>query len=397
MTATVSEKTTKVAGTGEFTVAFAEMVNALKTLALPASGRKALPVFNHVLVEVGPDEVVLSAFDYEVAVVVTLPATGTETGRMLIEHATFARVLAAAVKGIRKGSLDGALVTVRAIDGLPVVHVAGYVVPLDGELSVDAFPQLPQWMAPTHVVARDGFVSSVARVSVAADTGETLPILTGMKVTLGREQTHLLATDRYRLALDAVPTLGTCEAAAIVPTTALTKLLARMSGTELRLGLDDAAGGPWFTIASENTTVRIRTILGTFPDVSTIVNASTSATITIERTDLLPATTRAVAISTATKAAHSPLTLTAGGGGVTIAPASQVDPSKVSAPTLPATCADLDGDFVICVNPKFLMDAIAAVEGEKVMLHLRSETQPLALTGSDSGTYRHIVMPVRRS
>ena len=45
----------------------------------------------------------------------------------------------------------------------------------------------------------------VAQVSVAADKGDTLPILTGVRVEIEGDTMTLLATDRYRLAVRDLP------------------------------------------------------------------------------------------------------------------------------------------------------------------------------------------------
>ena len=45
------------------------------------------------------------------------------------------------------------------------------------------------------------FTQAVAQVSIAADRGDTLPILTGVRVEIEGDKMTLLATDRYRLAM----------------------------------------------------------------------------------------------------------------------------------------------------------------------------------------------------
>ena len=107
MTTTATRRPTsdeKTPSTGAFTVAHRDLVDALKTLALPATGRKQLPVFSRALATVRPDQVELTTFDFDVAATVTLPATGTTTGRMLLDHPSLTKVLSAAVKGTTKAT-----------------------------------------------------------------------------------------------------------------------------------------------------------------------------------------------------------------------------------------------------------------------------------------------------
>ena len=50
-------------------------------------------------------------------------------------------------------------------------------------------------------IAGDVFTQAVAQVSIAADRGDTLPILTGVRIEIDGDTITLLATDRYRLAM----------------------------------------------------------------------------------------------------------------------------------------------------------------------------------------------------
>jgi len=96
----------KIPSTGTFTAGYRALVVALKALALPTLGRKPLPAFTRILAIVRTDHVELTTFDFDAAVTVTLPASDTNTGRMLLDHASLSKVLAAAVKGSTKAAAD---------------------------------------------------------------------------------------------------------------------------------------------------------------------------------------------------------------------------------------------------------------------------------------------------
>lgn len=117
MTTTATRRQTadeKTPSAGTFTAGYRALVDALKTLALPAAGRKPLPVFSRVLATVRPGEVELTTFDFDTAATVTLPVTGAAPGRMLLDHPSITKVLAAAVKGSPKAS-NGGLLAVRML------------------------------------------------------------------------------------------------------------------------------------------------------------------------------------------------------------------------------------------------------------------------------------------
>ena len=100
---------------------------------------------------------------------------------MLLDHAATVKVLQAAVKGLPARDLDRLEVTVTAVDNQPELCVAGYRVPLDNTVTVDAFPGLPPAAPGGHTVGRDDFTTLVTRVAVAADKDGSLPLLTGIR------------------------------------------------------------------------------------------------------------------------------------------------------------------------------------------------------------------------
>lgn len=386
----------KIPSAGTFTAGYRALVDALKTLAFPTAGRKPMPVFSRVLATVRPTEVELTTFDFETAVTVILPATGAAPGRMLLDHSSLTKVLSAAVKGSAKSIVDRLDVTIDTPDHTPVVHVAGYSLPLDDTVTVDAFPDLPPTTAPTHVVDREALSALVERVTVAADRGDTLPILTGINTVLDKGSLTLTATDRYRLACGTIPVNGTTTEKVLIPAPVLAKLLPRLTSAQVRLGVDVIAGVTWLTLADDSTTGRIRTLAGEYPKVSSILEQAPTRTVTLDRAQLLQAATRAASLSAAVKAAkNNPVTITVNPTALTIAPATDGDRAKVTAPALPADIAGQSEAWTTGANAAFLLDAIATLTADKVTLHLTDPGRPMILTDADDTTYRHVLMPVR--
>jgi len=68
-------------------------------------------------------------------------------------------------------------------------------------MPVDDYPTLPSAPEPTGTIQGDVFTQAVAQVAIAADRGDTLPILTGVRMEIEGDKITLLATDRYRLAM----------------------------------------------------------------------------------------------------------------------------------------------------------------------------------------------------
>ena len=386
-----------ILSTGAFTVGYRALVDAFKTLSWATAGRRAMPVFSsRVRATVLADEVELCAFDGDNAVTVTVPATATTPGRMLLEHTSALKVLAAAVKGARKPELDALEVRITTDDAQPVIHVLGYGVPLDANVTVDRFPDLPPTTPASHVLTRADFAALLDRVIPAVDRGDTLPILTGVHTVLTPSDVTCTATDRYRLATGTVAATGTTCETVLIPGLALAKVMPHLSGDEIRIGVDTIDDSTWVTIASDTTTARIRGLDGQYPTVASVLDQTATRTVIIDRAQLHQAATRAAALTSATAVRNSPVRIVVAGNSLTIDPASDY-PDKVTSPSVPTTTIGDDADWVSGVNPPFLLDAIASLTTDQVEIHLSEPRKPLVLTdhSDEKPTYRHLLMPVR--
>ncbi len=155
----------------EFTVGYRQLSEAVRATAVAAKS-KVLPVLGRVLVDSDQDGARLTTFNFDTAITVELDgATERTRGRMLIEHAVFTRVLAAAGKGSTKRHLDELEVRLDVIDGVPTVHVDGYAVPVEAVITPDQFPALPPTTPATHVLDRVAFTDLFERCRSAADRG----------------------------------------------------------------------------------------------------------------------------------------------------------------------------------------------------------------------------------
>ena len=303
--------------------------------------------------------------DFETAATVILPATGAAPGRMLLDHPAAYQGPSAAVKGSANHRRPSRRHD-RHPRPHPVVHLAGYSLPWTTPVTVDAFPDPPPTTAPTHVVDREALSALVERVTVAADRGDTLPILTGINTVLDKGSMTLTATDRYR-PFGTIPVNGTTTEKVLIPAPVPAKLLPRLTSAGVRLGVDVIAGVTWLTLADDSTTGRIRTLDGDYPRVSRSWEQAPTRTVTLDRAQLSRRATRAASLSAAVKAAkNNPVTITVGPTALTIAPATDGDRAKVTAPALPADIAGQTEAWTTGANAAFLPDAIATLTADKV-------------------------------
>ena len=176
--------------------------------ALPS--RPVVPVLSALLLQADDDGLTLSCFDYEVSARVRLEADVKEPGSALVPG----RLLAEIIRSLP--ALDVEVATDADLVALTCGSAEFALV----SLPVAEYPALPE--APPAAGTMDGGVLAVAAAQVvpAASRDDTLPMLTGVCLDIDDGTLTLAATDRYRLAVRAVPwhpARPGLRAAALVP------------------------------------------------------------------------------------------------------------------------------------------------------------------------------------
>src|SRR5690606_33763497 len=128
-------------------------------------------------------------------------------------------------------------------------------------------------------MAGDSFTQAVHQVSIAADRGDTLPILTGVRVEIDGEKVTLLATDRYRLAMRELtwnPGSSDASHVCLIPARTLSetaKALGAAGSVNLSFGDAQRSDGlVGFEAGRRRTTTRL--LDGEYPKVTSIFPSS---------------------------------------------------------------------------------------------------------------------------
>ena len=209
------------------------LADAVTWVARGLPARPPVPVLAGVLIEANEEgSLTLSAFDYEVSAKITVPAEVSEPGNVLV----LGRLLADISRNLPNRPID------VSTDGNKVAVTCGSSRFSLLMMPSDDYPTLPTSPAATGTIAGDVFTQAVAQVSIAADRGDTLPILTGVRVEIDGEKMTLLATDRYRLAMRELtwnPEATDASHVALIPARTLSetaKALGAAGSIEVALG-----------------------------------------------------------------------------------------------------------------------------------------------------------------
>lgn len=353
------------------------------------SNRPPVPVLAGVLITAEEEgTLTLSAYDYEVSATVTVEADVSEGGQVLV----LGKLLADIAR-----SLPAKPVQV-ATDGAKVQLTCGSSRFSLIQMPVADYPQLPGQGESSGSVAGDVFTQAVHQVSIAADRGDTLPILTGVRVEIDGEKITMLATDRYRLAMRELtwnPAVSDSSHVSLIPARTLNetaKSLGAAASVEVSFGDSQRSDGlVGFGAGQRRTTTRL--LDGEYPKVTSIFPTSVDTVAVVDTQELIDAVRRVALVAER----NTPVRLRFSDGQLAIE-AGTGDDAQGSE----AVSATLEGpEIEIAFNPHFLLDGLGVLNAPYTRLAFTQPSRPAVISGQaelegeSDESYRYVLMPVR--
>ncbi|MGP7996378.1 MAG: DNA polymerase III subunit beta [Streptosporangiaceae bacterium] len=211
------------------------LAEALAWVARALPTRPVVPVLSGLRLEAA-DGLTLSCFDYEVSATAHIEAEVAEPGTVIVPGRLLAEITRSLPALAAEFSSDADVVNLTCGSA----EFALFTLP------ADEYPALP---APPPLVGTiDGGLLSAAisQVGPATSRDDTLPMLTGVCLDIDGGTLTLAATDRYRLAVRAVPWQPVqpgLRAAALVPARTLADAARAMApGVPVEIAFDTGPG-----------------------------------------------------------------------------------------------------------------------------------------------------------
>ncbi|MDH2443623.1 DNA polymerase III subunit beta [Amnibacterium sp. CER49] len=351
--------------------------------------RTTLPILSGVLIETTEGGLTLSSFDYEVSARTQIEAEVLEPGRVLVSGRLLADI------ANRLPNVPVEVVT----DENRVVVSGGSARFTLLSMPVAEYPSLPVVGEPTGVLPAGVFSPAIAQVVVAASRDDVTPVITGVQLEAGEDSLALVATDRYRVAIRAVPwhSERSDGGSALVPARTLQEV-GRTFGSTGDVTISITRGGDRELIAfsSEKKTVTSLLIKGNFPPVRRLFPDNVDHFAVIGTAELVEATRRVQLVLE--REAALKFTFDADGLGLEAAGGEQAQASE-------RIDAVLAGEpVVVSLKPQFLLDGLSGVHTEFVRISFTktenpNKPGPVLITGQksreDTGTeeYRYLLQP----
>jgi len=340
--------------------------------------RQTLPILANVLLEAAGDTVRLTATDLEVGARVSVPAKVGAKGAITVS----ARKLAEIVK-----ELPAAAVALKVAENVTVtLRCGGATYRMVGQAPDDFPPVVPaspqSWVSIEAKVLRE----MLTQTSFAVSHDETRYALNGVLFAFQGKDVRMVATDGHRLALSNRSLgQGVASATGIVPRKAVTEIMRVIgSGEEVQLAITENQ----FVLQMPNFVMTARLIEGQFPNYEAVIPKAHPGRLTTARGGLSAALRR---VSVMAEERNKPVKLA-------LSPASL----KVSASSQELGEAEeiLDVEYageemVIGFNSRYLLEAMAALEKDQVVLEIKDAQSPGVIKSVEGEGYCCVIMPMR--
>jgi len=342
--------------------------------------RQTLPVLANLLVNVEGGRLAMTGTDLEVEMIARSEVEDGQDGEITIP----ARKLFEIVRALP----DGSRVTL-AQSGDRVTLTAGRSRFTLTTLPANEFPSIENLELVERVrVGEAALKELIERTAFAMAQQDVRFYLNGLLFDLAEERLRCVATDGHRLAMceTALPAPVQGRRQIIVPRKGVLELQRLLEGGDGELELE--VGRNHLRVRRADVTFTSKLIDGRFPDYEAVVPIGADKSVVLQREELRAALQRAAILSNekyrGVKLEVSPGTLKI----MAHNPEQEEAVEEIEAET------SVDG-LSVGFNVTYLMDALAALRGEKVRLALRDANSSALVREDGDERCRHVVMPLR--
>jgi DNA polymerase III subunit beta len=380
------------------TISKEQILAGLQAVQNVVSTRTTLPILSNVLLRAEKDRVEFTATDLDVTVACSVEAKVKKPGATTVP----VKKLFGIVRELNGNEIDietdeKNITSIRSGPSFYKIH----------GLNADEFPPLPKFKDDKKVsLPQNKFKEMIKKTSFAISTDESRYVLNGILLSLKDNKMTIVATDGRRLSL-VDEELDFPEKSAgdlIIPRKAvdeLNRLLQDNGEIQIKFGENQASfeiSAPDTKPNKENSSqggesklsilVITKLIEGNYPNYKQVIPGEAKERIALVREEFLQALRRAE-IMTSEKANSVKLTFGKNNLAIT-ANSPEVGEARES------LAINYKGkEMAIAFNPRYLIDALAALAEDEVFFELIDELSPGVL--KINGPFLYVVMPMRLS
>lgn len=258
----------------DIAVNHSNLSRALRLACRALSTRAPLPILQNVLLAADPGALTLSTTDGELALMTTVPADVTQTGRTTVQARLLAEYVAQLPSEPIRLVVDASRRRLRVSSGR-----------FEASLSTadpDEFPVLPPADESTTLdLDGDRLRRAIERVAFAAARDDSRPILAAVLFEVGEAGLTLAAADGFRLSRVVIPDVAGEHRHLLVPVRAVIELGRLLSDSRSARLVSTADGGGLHLITG-GTSLFTRLVDGRFPDIERVIPTAWETRVVVQ-------------------------------------------------------------------------------------------------------------------
>lgn len=364
----------------KFTCEKTSLSGAIATVSRAVAAKSAIPALEGILLEAETDGLRLTGYNLETGIQTRVSARVSEPGSVVLPSRLFSEI----VRRLPEEDLQvdcGADLNVRIECGVSTFQILG--------ISAQDYPEMPVVSADqSFTVERTVLGTMIGQTVFAVSTNESKPVHTGALFEVEGNRLTLVAVDGYRLALRRQTVYHPEEESFsfVVPGAALREVERIAGEAEDLMTVHPGRRHILFEIG--DTILISRLLEGEFIRYQSAIPKNARYRLTVERSLLVAAVERvSLLISEKLK---NPVRCKMEDGVMQLSCVAVLGKAYDECPV------EGNGEGLeIGFNNRYLLDALKAIDEEKVVLELTTGESPCVLLPEEGDAYLYMVLPVR--
>jgi DNA polymerase III subunit beta len=358
------------------------LADAISFVVRLLSPKPQLPQLSGVMITAEQNKVVLSVFDYEVSAKAEIVAAVDNPGKVLVQ----ARLLAEIISKLPAETVAFDLSDTR------LLVTAGSSKFTLSAMSTSDYPETPDLPAGSGTVNASDFAHSVSQVAIAASKEEVTPVLTAVMFSASAKELTMVATDRFRVAVNTLPWNGAASEKEILIPARVIQEIAKTFANQGDLEIGFSAGErELIGFSAGSKSVSSATIKGKYPAVLQLFPANTEHFAVLQNQDLVDATKRVALVVDREK----PLRYRFSGSELTLESIG----SDVAEASEQIACSLTGDETTVSLRPQFLQDGLHGVDSENVKIGFTqnpanpNKPGPVLISSTTSSNFKYLLQP----
>jgi len=353
-------------------------------IVTPITGKNlSLPILNNVLFTISGTDITVSSTNLEIAVTTHLRGKAESDGSFTANGKLLRDFVALQPNGKIDVSEKGQDVHIQSQSSKTVIKTT----------PADEFPVIPKVDdgAQSVDISMESFAGAVRSILPTISLNESRPELSGLYMQFSDGLLVLAGTDSYRLAEFSIKLKQAqgIKGNYIIPLRTIQEVLRIFEHeTTVRFIFTENQ----FACLSEQTELVSRLIEGTYPDYRQIIPTEEKTTVSMNRAECIQAVKSA---SLFCKSGVNDIELSTKKDEKLLVIAAANNQIGENITTLSATTITGE-DTTIVFNYRYVLDALASIETEDVLLSLSGPESTGVFRPSDDSSLLHLVMPIRQ-